>query len=569
VAAAAVALAALAAGLALGPWHPFGSGQGAGEGASPPPSPGGPVGSGGPTLAGLRAGWLKDENARPGSTGWHLARPSRNGAIEGYANTVSAQRGDSVSLHVSTTARSYTVQGFRMGYYGGMGARLVWTSSPLQGLTQARPTVARGTNMVEASWSVSLTVVLDQAWPPGDYLFKLLGDNGFQSYIPLTVRDDASSSALLINNSVTTWQAYNLWDGYDLYSGRSGRSNVVSFDRPYMIGDGSGDFLGNEYPLISLVESLGLDVSYTTDIDLHERPQLVLRHKALISLGHDEYWSTSMRDGVETARDHGVNIAFLGANAVFRHIRLQPSPLGPNRHEVNYRSAATDPMTGINNAEVTVSWREPPVNRPENTLLGELYQCNPVHNDFIVTERAAWVYVGTGLLSGSKIIGLIGSEYDAFVPGMAGPPNVEIMAHSPLRCRGTAGYSDFTYYVAPSGAGVIDVGTNNWVPLLTNPGTQPALVQITENILTAFATGPAGRVHPSTPNYTTLPRGSFPRPSRSAPSEEAPVTRPTRPPSRSTIKATTTAPSAPSTSSSAPPTSVTPSSVTPSTVRGL
>ena len=28
-----------------------------------------------------------------------------------------------------------------------------------------------------------------------------------------------------------------------------------------------------------------------------------------------------MRTGLETARDQGINLAFLGANAVFRHIR--------------------------------------------------------------------------------------------------------------------------------------------------------------------------------------------------------------------------------------------------------
>src|SRR5258708_35114054 len=109
--------------------------------------------------------------------------------------------------------------------------------------------------MVEANWSPSVEVSVAADWAPGDYLFKLMTETGLESYVPLTVRDDESTTGLLINNSVTTWQAYNLWGGYSLYSGttRGGqsfdaRARIVSFDRPYQIGDGSGDLLGNEFP---------------------------------------------------------------------------------------------------------------------------------------------------------------------------------------------------------------------------------------------------------------------------------------------------------------------------------
>src|SRR5207253_2230751 len=137
----------------------------------------------------------------------------------------------------------------------------------------------------------------------GTYDWKLVASSGFQSYVPLTIRDDQSRAAYLINSDVTTWQAYNLYGGYDLYQGPSGRSRIVSFDRPYALGDGSGDFLGNEFHVVSLVESLGLDVAYSTNVDIHEHPEQVLDHKAFISLGHDEYYSLAMRNGLSTGRD--------------------------------------------------------------------------------------------------------------------------------------------------------------------------------------------------------------------------------------------------------------------------
>ena len=49
---------------------------------------------------------------------------------------------------------------------------------------------------------------------------------------------------------------------------------------------------------------------------------------------------------------------------------------------------------------------------------------------------------------------VVGSEYDQYIHGQGGPDNVEIVAHSPVDCRGRAGFSDVTYYTGPSGAGV-------------------------------------------------------------------------------------------------------------------
>src|SRR6266536_2340011 len=200
-----------------------------------------------------------------------------------------------------------------------------------------------------------------------------------------------------------------------------------------------------------------LDVSYWTDIDLHQHPERLLAHRALVSLGHDEYWSTRMRRGAEAARAHGVNLAFLGANAVFRHIRLQPAPTGPDREEVNYKpwSAPDDPAWRTDPSEVTTDWRQPPLKDPESKLLGDLYECNPVKADGVVVAPSSWLLAHAGVRAGSVLPGLVGDEYDRVQPGKPRPPGVEVLLHSPLRCRGRS-FSDVTYYSASSGAGVFD-----------------------------------------------------------------------------------------------------------------
>ena len=458
-------------------------------------------------------GWVAAENRRPGTSAWRITARAEPRAIEGYADRVSASAGDAVRLYVSTTARWWHLEAYRMGWYGGARGRLVWRSAQVRGRRQPDPLREPETNMVWTRWSPSLRFRVDDRWPPGAYLLKLVAP-GAQRYVPLTVTDPSSDDPLVVMDAVTTWQAYNDWGGRNLYWGPfqepGTRSRVVSFDRPYARGDGASDFLHGELPLISLLERAGLDATYWTDVDLHQRPELLLRHRALLSLGHDEYWSTAMRRGATLARDAGVNLAFLGANAVFRHIRLQPSPLGPDREEVNYKptSARADPAWRTNRKEVTTDWREPPLHQPESSLLGESYECNPALADGVVVEPGSWLLAGTGLGVGAKLPKLVGPEYDRVILSFPTPRGVELVLHSPLRCRFRSSWSDVTYYSVPSGAGVVDTGTSSWICQIdsvcaagrNSPRTSAAVRRITLNLLRAFAKGPAGHLYPSRPN---------------------------------------------------------------------
>ncbi len=461
------------------------------------------------------AGWVAAENQRTGTTAWRIRELGPPHAIEGYADHAGAGAGETVRLYVSTEARWFRVEAYRMGWYGGRRGRLVWRSGRLAGRRQAGPVTDPITNMTEARWQPSLRVRVGPRWPPGAYLLKLVASSGAERYVPLTVTDASSGAALVLMNAVTTWQAYNDWGGRNLYWGPGGpvdyahRSRVASFDRPYRAGMGAADFLGNELPLISLAEREGLDVTYWTDADLHRHPERLVRHRGLVSLGHDEYWSTAMRRGAERARDHGVNLAFLGANAVFRHIRLEPSRLGPDRHEVNYKfPARADPVYSTDRSEVTTNWREPPLDRPERALLGQQYECNPARADGVVVEPGSWLLAGTGLRAGSALPDLVGPEYDRVVAGAAAPRGVELLLHSPLRCRFHSSFSDVTWYTVASGAGVLDTGTSSWVCELdevcgggrSHRRTAAAVRRITLNLLRAMAAGPAGLAHPSRSN---------------------------------------------------------------------
>ena len=407
------------------------------------------------------APWLIAENAKRGTLNWICNFNQPDHALEGFASQVSAVPGDDVAVFVSSTARAVQVQAYRMGYYQGLGGRLIVKTDFLPAKVQAAPVVTPGIGTVTCPWSPTLTLNITKDWPPGCYLLKLVGDSGEEQFVPLTIRDDKSMASYVLQNSVTTWQAYNLWGSYSLYYGPDSqgrgtfadRARAVSFDRPYpqTWASGAADFVGNELPLLFHLESLGLDMTYWTDVDLHARPQLLMNHRCLFSMGHDEYWSTPMRQGAAAANASGVNLAFLGANACYRQIRLQSTSVGPSRLQVCYKDAAEDPIADQQPALTTVNWNQAPLNNPESTLIGSMYQSVGAKADMVVTDASSWFYNGCNLADGHTFSTVILGEYDRYVPSLPGPKNADVLAHSPV--PGQANWSDVTYYTAPGNGG--------------------------------------------------------------------------------------------------------------------
>ena len=124
-------------------------------------------------------------------------------------------------------------------------------------------------------------------------------------------------------------------------------------------------FLTYERNVVKLAEFLttqkgGLDLAYVTSMDIAADPHLLDGASALVSMGHDEYWSPRCRQR-HRARNKGVNLAFFGANALFRRTRLQPTTLGTAREVVCYKTDyRADPEYVKDPSEVTSDWREPP-----------------------------------------------------------------------------------------------------------------------------------------------------------------------------------------------------------------
>ncbi|HLJ33130.1 MAG TPA: N,N-dimethylformamidase beta subunit family domain-containing protein [Ktedonobacteraceae bacterium] len=457
---------------------------------------------------------IQIENENPGTPGWNdFSSVLQDDAISGYGSKISVNHGDSLDFFVTTTAPSFTIDIFRTGYYGGVGARKITSLGSFPGLHQAIPTPDPVTGIIACNWTKATTLSIPSNWVTGVYLAKLTTSTGNSSFIFFVVRNDGGNEDIEFQTSVTTYQAYNSWGGTSLYTNLTNKSvypyahaTKVSFDRPFSPGDsnGAGHYFFYEYKFVYWAESQGYNLTYTTDVDTDTNANPLTNHKAFLSVGHDEYWSKGMRDNVQSAINAGVNVAFFSANAMYWQIRFEPNAAGnPDRVEVGYKDFATDPSSGagpdpmwnVNNAIVTTNWRAAPVNLPENGLIGVMYedQVNQSY-PFVVKNSTNWVYAGTGFVDGSSIPGIVGYEYDKVWNNGATPPGLTTLSNSPVvGAQVGSSVSNATLYTASSGARVFAGGTIQWswglANIQSNTYANAGIQQMTANILNSFITG--------------------------------------------------------------------------------
>lgn len=355
--------------------------------------------------------YIQTENAKPGSpkTEWQIDQAKfAPSTFAGFANADSYACGDLAYFKVSSAQSAFsTAKVYRMGYYGGMGAREIWSTSDYF-LTDKQPApkivnTSTVQNMVDASnWNYNLAIRIDGRFTPGVYLTKLTDRVGHETYVPFTVRDDTGTKHdFLFQQGTTTWQAYNTYGGFSFYSGSGGTSSHLTFNRPYSEaeGKGSGQYLQLENGLVWWMEKNNYDVSYWTDTDLHSKAsQLASRTKTLILPGHDEYYSTPMRNallnGINTTAGK-VNLMSLGANQVHRTITFTSD----NRtFEVNGKRTGGYPAT---------TWRSHGPTYAEQNITGSQYGCR---SSGTITPNSAWIW--RGVPAGTKLEGLANGETD-------------------------------------------------------------------------------------------------------------------------------------------------------------
>lgn len=462
------------------------------------------------------------ENRKAGDAGWQLNRVRinqgkfRTSLIEGYCSQQSVAAGETLQLMLSAEpARRATVDIYRLGYYGGLGARRVQSFGPLEVETQPTPSLGPDpARLRECQWRPTLELKIPDDWLSGVYLGKLTtvpesrSEPYWQSYVIFIVKD-ARPAELLFQCSDNTWQAYNRWpENESLYThpdGAHAPDVAVSFDRPYgmytqifehPLSIGSGEFLLWEYPLCYWLEQHGYDVTYGANRDLLNA-QFVTRCRTFISVGHDEYWDVRQYRSVETAINNGTNALWLCGNSVFIDSPFRDSSDGRAERIISrrgcYGELREDEIESYSRLFAGLNSTGP----DERRLIGAR-SVVPFNGggDWTCRQPDHWVFTGTGMRQGDSIPGLVGWEHHGEPdPERAG---LEVLASGSVWAGGVReGKYAATIFPGPRDNLVFNAATIFWSQGLASPpghmipwshwsrpsGPDPRVQQITHNVL--------------------------------------------------------------------------------------
>ncbi len=501
--------------------------------------------------------------------------------VNGYCWPQSVTGGGRVGLHLSSAGgRPVSVEVARVGWR----REIVWTDDAVP--VDFHPT-PKGADRDGCQWPAALVLDVDRSWRSGYYEVVLTIDvdgSPRRSHAFFVVRPPvgAPTAPILLALSTNTWHAYNDFGGRNLYTG----GTHVSLQRPMSPGylakppgpgrrvtttappdpqmtahvgyltlnrlspyAGSAGWPDWELPFLQWAEREGYAIDVVTNADLEDHPGLLAEpgdggYSLFLSVGHDEYWSSAMRDTVEGFIADGGHAAFLSGNTAFWQVRLEDlTAEGPAATMVGYKgSYKSDPVFDTDRiGELTSMWSDKLIGRPENEMTGVSFARGGYHRigkratrgagGYTVHRPDHWLFDGTGIGFGDLLgnrgttvgyecdgcdftyrdglphpTGVDGTPADFLILGTAPAPHftrttavrppppdvpseVEFIAsrvagggRTPEDVeRFSHGHAVFGTYTSPAGGVVVTSGSTDWAHGLA--GLDPEIEQITRNLL--------------------------------------------------------------------------------------
>jgi hypothetical protein len=441
---------------------------------------------------------IQAENALPGVQSWNGSGTS---LVEMFASQLGVLPGQEIDVHVNTRpAARYRISVYRLGWYGGAGGRLMTCVPSCGGDRAGQEQQQVWTDAVDGpplrpNWPVTDVIQTGADWPSGYYELQAQltsgpdAGRGTTTFVIVRQPPGAQPSQILVQVPVNTWEAYNHWGGKSLYDMDGPRAHRVTFDRPW--GKYANSPMWYEIQLVRFLEREGYDVSYQTDIDTDADPGSLLRHRLVMTAGHDEYWTKTIRDAFDAALAAGTNLAFMGSNTGYGQVRYEDG----GHTLVAYKDAALDPEPDP--SLKTVMFRQLDPTRPECILEGVQHRWLPAHqngpHDYTVVapQDDPWL-ANTGLAPGSVISDVVGDEWDGLNPWPDAciHPGLTVLLH--MSMNSPTGDADAVRFTAPSGARVFASGAQRFSWGLDTFGTQafghssspdPGLQQLVRNML--------------------------------------------------------------------------------------
>ncbi|MEZ6131672.1 MAG: DUF6605 domain-containing protein [Planctomycetaceae bacterium] len=429
--------------------------------------------------------------------------------VLGYANRLSVAAGEELTLHLSSSEPSVSL------YIERIGAERTLVLEQSDVPCAAHPIPDRASSH-GCNWPATFPLTIPADWISGYYEVTLTanaGDKPVRSTLFFVVRasEPASTSRILLQLSTNTYNAYTNWGGHSLYGyhDRDGiQGHRVSFDRPL-----SSQFKNWELPFVMWAEANNYKIEYAVNSDLEFHPEILQHYKLVLSVGHDEYWSSPMRDHLEKYIADGGNVAFFSGNTCCWQVRSEDD----GRALTCWKQTPNmDPLFRVGDHKLlSTAWGHHLVERPENQLTGVGFLWGGYHRShgqfmdgpasYIVHRPDHWMFAGTDLKQDDRFGGkdtIVGYECDGcemewkdglpFPTHRDGTPeSFTILGSCPAKwapgdCywydrfpKDRVGAAVLGMYT--QGGTVVTAGSTDWAHGLR--GNDPAVVQITKNVL--------------------------------------------------------------------------------------
>ncbi|MCA8993143.1 MAG: hypothetical protein KDA88_14230 [Planctomycetaceae bacterium] len=346
--------------------------------------------------------------------------------IQGYAGRLSYVPDEEVTLHLNSSGGQCSLTVERVGAE----RQRVFAQDNIAVATHPIPDRASSHG---CGWPEAFRFTIPNDWTSGYYEVKLSvsnsGDaaagkeaNKTASSLFFVVRRHQSSQAkILLQLSTNTYNAYTNWGGHSLYSyhDRDGvQGHRVSFERPL-----SSQFYNWEHPFVVWAEKNGYELDYAVNADLEFHPEILKQYPLVLSVGHDEYWSSPMRDNLEKYIAEGGNVAFFSGNTCCWQVRSEDDGKALTSYKQWYN---IDPQYRTTDHRLLATlWGHHLVQRPENELTGVGFLWGGYHKShgqfmdgpgsYEVHRADHWIFAGTGLKRGDRVGGeetVVGYECD-------------------------------------------------------------------------------------------------------------------------------------------------------------
>ncbi len=339
--------------------------------------------------------------------------------VFGYANHLSVAQGETIALHLSSNAQTVDISIERVGAE----TMRVWEQSDVQVEMHSIPDRASSEG---CHWPATLDVRVLDNWQSGYYRVNLSAQKNdqstsSQSFFIVRPASPGSKSKILLQLATNTYNAYTNWGGHSLYRYHD-RDDVqghrVSFDRPI-----SSQFEKWEEPFVRWAEQNGFELEYAANSDLEFIPDLLNNYKLVLSVGHDEYWSSPMRDALEAFIGNGGNVAFFSGNTCCWQVRSEDQGRSLTCWKQSFNS---DPLFRSDDERLlSTAWSHHLVKRPENQLTGVGFLWGGYHRShgqfmdgsgaYTIHRPEHWMLEGTGLKLNDPLGGqdtIVGYECD-------------------------------------------------------------------------------------------------------------------------------------------------------------